>query len=83
MGVPNNRSHVRTSPVTISISEILKNVNKRDTAETAGQVQNELDVSPTDNISNNRLAQEKPIVKNSIFTLIKKQRRCYASCLCR
>ena len=72
MGVPNNRSHVRTSPVTISISEILKNVNKRDTAETAGQVQNELDVSPTDNISNNRLAQEKPIVKNSIFTLIKK-----------
>lgn len=57
---------------TISISEILKNVNKRDTAETAGQVQNELDVSPTDNISNNRLAQEKPIVKNSIFTLIKK-----------
>ncbi len=30
MGVPNNRSHVRTSPVTISISEILKNVNLND-----------------------------------------------------
>ena len=30
MGVPNNRSHVRTSPVTISISEILKNVNSKD-----------------------------------------------------
>ena len=30
MGVPNNRSHVRTSPVTISISEIFKNVNPND-----------------------------------------------------
>lgn len=30
MGVPKNRSHVRTSPVTISISEIFKNVNPKD-----------------------------------------------------
>lgn len=30
MGVPNKRSHIRTSPVTISISEIFKNVNKLD-----------------------------------------------------
>ncbi len=30
MGVPKDRSHVRTSPVTISISEISKNVNPKD-----------------------------------------------------
>ncbi len=30
MGVPNNRSHVRTSPVNISISKIFENVNIKD-----------------------------------------------------
>lgn len=30
MGVPNNRSHVRTSPVTCSIRDLFKEINRED-----------------------------------------------------
>ncbi len=61
MGVPNNRSHVRTSPVTISIRDLFSKINPKDT--------DFLKYIPNEFLSKEQIAAKQAVIGNIHYSI--------------